>query len=190
MIFDSLLPSAWVDTSTAAAVDPSAGGRKYRTLILASPDEPRRIPIDLACTVAFTMAVRFDPAAVAWVPVIVIPDRTPARTAHSSVDFTKTAQQTSRSTNVITRNGRKVNVNSRSSAPRRRRFRRDFDLSELRLLIGFVTSVLSVEKRKDCPFLLTLMPENQDFGRTVNAVLLTKVGNGNMSDRDLTVIWF
>src|ERR1044071_4347518 len=66
---------------------------------------------------ALVIAVRLEPAAVAWVPVIVMPERTAVLTAYWSVALTKTAQATSSRTNVRHIIGRNVNVNSSSSAP-------------------------------------------------------------------------
>ena len=82
------------------------------------------------------MVVRSEPASDAWLPVIVMPERTPARTAYSSVALTNTAQATSISRMIIAIMGRKTNVNSRTSAPLQRSAR------DLRLLTMSIPPVL------------------------------------------------
>src|ERR1022692_550300 len=115
MIFSGLLPSELVETSVGAALAPD-GRKKFTLILLVSGSSPR----EFLFTVPFTISVRHPPAAVACVPVIVIPVRTPVRTAYSSVLLAKTAQQISISTRIIASIGRKTNVNSSTSAPLRR----------------------------------------------------------------------
>src|ERR1017187_1739753 len=83
------------------------------------PAVPLRNPMAFACTLSFTIWVSVSPAAVACVPVIVIPLRTDVRTAYIIVDFAKIAQDMSISTNRMERSGRRTIVNSTSSVPRR-----------------------------------------------------------------------
>src|ERR1017187_1398200 len=102
---------------------------------LGSVESFPRNPLALACTLCLTKVVRSVPFA--FVPVIVMPTRSPARTAYAIVLFAKIVQATSTVAKTMTSKGRKTQVNSSNSEPLRR-----FDLD--------ILGIIFVRPNMDC----------------------------------------